>query len=125
MSILDDWDMRTGRNKNRPTGGAGRILDDLDMRTGRNGLCRIFEILHNRAGSLARMAFTQQDLAAIDAAIASGELTIRGADGRMVTLRTMDELLKARDAIRTEMASTSVASARRPYPRHQLASFSD
>ena len=90
-----------------------------------NGLCRIFEILHSRAGSLARMAFTQQDLAAIDAAIASGELTIRGADGRMVTLRTMEELLKARDAIRAEVASTAIAATRRPYPRHQLASFSD
>ena len=95
------------------------------MRTGRNGLCRIFEILHSRAGSLARMAFTQQDLAAIDAAIASGEHTIRGADGRMVTLRTMDELLKARDAIRAEVASTAIAATRRTYPRHQLASFSD
>ena len=91
----------------------------------RNGLCRIFEILHSRAGSLARMAFTQQDLAAIDAAIASGELTIRGADGRMVTLRTMEELLKARDAIRAEVASTAIAATRRPYPRHQLADFSD
>lgn len=73
------------------------------------------------------MAFTQQDLAAIDAAIASGELTIRGSDGRQVTLRTMDELLKARDAIRAEMASASIAATRRrrPYPRHQLADFSD
>ena len=44
------------------------------------------------------MAFTTQDLAAIDAAIASGELTIRAADGKMVTLRTMSELLQARDA---------------------------
>ncbi len=101
------------------------ILHDWDMRTGRNVLCRIFEILHSRAGSLDRMSFTQQDLAAIDAAIASGELTIRGADGRMVTLRTMDELLKARDAIRAEVASTAIAATRRPYPRHQLASFSD
>lgn len=87
--------------------------------------CRIFEILHTSLVSLARMAFTQQDLAAIDAAIASGELTIRGSDGRQVTLRTMDELLKARDAIRAEVASTSVAATRHPYPRHQLASFSD
>ena len=101
------------------------ILDDWDMRTGRNVLCRIFEILHSRAGSLDRMSFTAQDLAAIDAAVASGELTIRGADGRMVTLRTIDELLKARDAIRAEVASTAIAATRRPYPRHQLADFSD
>lgn len=70
------------------------------------------------------MAFTQQDLAAIDAAIASGELSIRAADGKQVQLRTMDELLKARAAIQIEMASTA---APRPhaYPRHQLADFSD
>jgi hypothetical protein len=33
------------------------------------------------------MAFTTTDLAAIDAAIASGELTVRTADGKQVTLR--------------------------------------
>lgn len=70
------------------------------------------------------MAFTQQDLAAIDAAIASGELSIRAADGKQVTLRTMDELLKARAAIQIEMASTT-APHPRTYPRHQLADFSD
>lgn len=71
------------------------------------------------------MAFTSQDLAAIDAAIASGELTIRsGNDGRMVTLRSMDELIKARDTIQDELARTA-ATAPRLYPRHQLADFSD
>ncbi len=70
------------------------------------------------------MAFTSQDLAAIDAAIASGELSVRAADGKQITLRTMDELLKARDAIRADMASTA-AVRQRGYPRHQLANFSD
>lgn len=70
------------------------------------------------------MAFTSQDLAAIDAAIASGELSVRAADGKQITLRTMDELLKARDAIRIEMASIA-SSRQRSYPRHQLADFSD
>ena len=84
----------------------------------------IFEILHSLPGSLARMAFTSQDLAAIDAAIASGELSVRAADGKQITLRTMDELLKARDAIRAEMASATAARPR-SYPRHQLADFSD
>lgn len=71
------------------------------------------------------MAFTTTDLAAINAAIASGELTIRAADGKTVTLRTMDELLKARDIILSNMPAASSAAGRRPYPRHQLADFSD
>lgn len=69
------------------------------------------------------MAFTQTDLDAIDRAIASGELTIRTDAGRMVTYRSMDELLHARATIASAVAaSTSVSRA---YPRHQLADFSD
>lgn len=71
------------------------------------------------------MPFTSADLTAINTAIASGELTIRGADGRQVTLRSMDELLKARDAIVADIASTSAGPTPRLYPRHQLADFSD
>ena len=70
------------------------------------------------------MAFTQTDLTAIDSAIASGELTVRTADGKLVTLRSMGELLQARAAIAAEIASTSTATPRM-YPRHQLADFSD
>lgn len=69
------------------------------------------------------MAFTTQDLAAIDAAIASGELQIRAADGKMITLRSMAELLQAREAIQSGIAAAT--SQRRLYPRHQLADFSD
>lgn len=69
------------------------------------------------------MAFTQNDLSAIDSAIASGELTVRTADGKLVTLRTMAELLQARDVITASLAAS--APTRRPYPRHQLADFSD
>jgi hypothetical protein len=69
------------------------------------------------------MAFTTQDLAAIEAAIASGELTIRAADGKTVTLRSMDELLKARDVIKGGIAAA--ASTPRAFPRYQLADFSD
>lgn len=70
------------------------------------------------------MAFTAQDLAAVDAAIASGELTIRAADGRQVTMRSVAELLQARTVIADGIASAN--GARQPmYPRHQLADFSD
>lgn len=71
------------------------------------------------------MAFTTADLAAIDAAIASGELTVRGPDGRLVTMRDMSDLLRAREAIRAEIASTTAGPVPRLYPRHQLASFAD
>lgn len=69
------------------------------------------------------MAFTTADLEAIDRAIASGELTIRSADGKMVTMRSMSELLEARSVIVAGVASG--ASQPRAYPRHQLADFSD
>ena len=69
------------------------------------------------------MAFTTQDLAAIDAAIASGELTVR-ANGREVTYRSMADLLKARSAIAASLAAQ--ASPNRPAgPSHLLASFAD
>jgi len=69
------------------------------------------------------MAFTTTDLAAIDAAISSGELTVRTADGKQVTLRSLSELLQARQLIASSVAAAS--SAPRLYPRHQLADFSD
>ncbi len=68
------------------------------------------------------MAFTQSDLDAIERAIASGELTVR-TDDRSITYRGMDELMKARDAIKSALAEAS--NAARGYPRHQLADFAD
>lgn len=69
------------------------------------------------------MAFTPQDLAAIDAAIASGELTI-STNGRTVTYRSMSDLLKAREAIAGALAAQTSVS-RPAGPRHLLASFAD
>ena len=73
---------------------------------------------------LSCMAFTTNDLAAIDAAIASGELTVRTADGKLVTLRSISELLQARQAILSSIA-LAVVPLPHAYPRHQLADFSD
>jgi len=70
------------------------------------------------------MAFTTSDLDAIKGAIASGELTVRTADGKQVTLRTMAELLQAKAAIEAEIAG-AVGGTPRLYPRHLLADFSD
>lgn len=69
------------------------------------------------------MSFTTSDLAAIDSAIASGELTVRTADGKLVTLRSMAELLQARNFIAADLAAS--APTQRMYPRHQLADFRD
>lgn len=41
------------------------------------------------------MALTQDDLNELDLAIASGELTVK-IDGREITYRSIDDLLKAR-----------------------------
>ena len=75
---------------------------------------------------LSGMAFTSTDLAAIDAAIASGELSVRTADGKQVTYRDINDLLKARAVIAGDVAASAMpAGQRRMYPRHQLADFSD
>lgn len=69
------------------------------------------------------MALTQTDLDAINTAIASGELTVRSSNGSQVTYRSLDELVKARDLAKADIAAA--ASTARAYPRHQLADFSD
>ncbi|RDH86380.1 MAG: hypothetical protein DIZ78_09430 [endosymbiont of Escarpia spicata] len=68
------------------------------------------------------MAYTQTDLDNIKAAIAGGELTVRKADGSMVTWRTMAELIQAKNAIEVELNTASTTVMR---PRYQQASFSD
>lgn len=55
------------------------------------------------------MAYTQTDLDAVNAAMASGELKIEVA-GRMVMYRSIDELIKARNIISAEIAATATAS---------------
>lgn len=69
------------------------------------------------------MALTQTDLDGINSAIASGELTVRSSNGSQVTYRSMDELIKAREIAKADIAAASATN--RPYPRHQLADFSD
>ena len=50
------------------------------------------------------MSFTQKHLDAVEAAIARGEKTVRYAD-RTVEYRTVDELLTARDRIRSSLVA--------------------
>ena len=51
-------------------------------------------------------AYTHAQLAALDAAIASGELTVK-YDGREVTYRSIDQLLLAREFICTRLPGQS------------------
>ncbi|MNI02299.1 hypothetical protein D3C73_551650 [compost metagenome] len=57
------------------------------------------------------MSFTQKHLDAVEAAIARGEKVVRYTD-RTVEYRTVDELLKAREEIRTSLISAAGPRAR-------------
>lgn len=52
------------------------------------------------------MAFTQDQLDALEKAIAEGTLTVKYRD-RLVTYRTLDEMLKIRDLMKSELAPNS------------------
>lgn len=52
------------------------------------------------------MSFTPKHLEAIERAIARGEKTVRYSD-RTVEYRSIDELLKARDEIRTSLTNAT------------------
>lgn len=60
------------------------------------------------------MAFTQTDLDNINAAIATGDLSVE-VNGRKLVYRSMDDLLKARAIIIDDIgaAASSVSSIRR------------
>ncbi len=62
------------------------------------------------------MAFAQTDLEAIQAAIGSGVLRVRYADGREVTYQSLDDLMKAEKRILGSLAGTSGRRNRRSYP---------
>jgi len=55
------------------------------------------------------MAFTLNQLNALDSAIASGQLSVN-YDGKSITYRSVSELMKARDVIRSELAASGQLS---------------
>lgn len=57
------------------------------------------------------MAFTQTDLDNINSAIAAGELKVRSSNGSEVTYRSVDDLLKARTTIQTDLAAAAALSS--------------
>lgn len=60
------------------------------------------------------MAFTQTNLDAIDEAIATGELTV-SHNGRTVTYRSINELLRARQTIVAALATDASGRSGGPY----------
>jgi hypothetical protein len=53
------------------------------------------------------MAWSAADLATLEAAIASGTLSVRFSDGRQVTYQSTEAMLRVRAIIRAETASTT------------------
>lgn len=53
------------------------------------------------------MAFTQDDLTAINDAIATGELEVQFADGKRVRYRSVAELIRAKQHIENAIGSAS------------------
>jgi len=56
--------------------------------------------------------FTQSDLDGINAAIASGELTVRSSDGKQIAYRSMEELKEARGIIEGDLAANRPGAVR-------------
>lgn len=59
------------------------------------------------------MAFSSSDLATLEAAIASGALRVRFADGRQVDYQSGADLLRARDVMRAEINAESATPPQR------------
>ena len=62
------------------------------------------------------MAVSQQDIDNLNAAIASGERVVV-LNGQSVTYRSIDDLIKARNDLRNEMADASAAAAGKTRPK--------
>ena len=74
---------------------------------------------------LPSMAFSSDDLAALDLAIASGEQRVTFGDPpRTVEYRTVSDLLSARNFIAKSIADAASGTTRTS-PRYQVASFHD
>ena len=53
------------------------------------------------------MAWSAADLATLEAAIASGTLSVRFSDGRQVTYHSMEAMLRLRAVMRAEISTTT------------------
>lgn len=72
----------------------------------------------------ARMAWTQSDLDAINAAIATGAKSVAFGT-HSVTYQSAAEMLQIKTEIEKALRATASPTIKRLTPRHQLADFSD
>ena len=63
--------------------------------------------------------FTAADLTAIDDAIKSGALSVRYQDGRQITYRSTDDLIRTRDLINNEVAVAAGTRRKRTFRLQQ------
>lgn len=63
--------------------------------------------------------FTAADLTAIDDAIKSGALSVRYQDGRQITYRSTDDLIRTRDLINNEVAVDAGTRRKRTFRLQQ------
>lgn len=68
------------------------------------------------------MAYTTEQLTVLEAAIASGQLSVRYAD-RQVTYQTLQDMQNLRQVMLREISATNGTG--HTQPRHMLADFSD
>lgn len=69
------------------------------------------------------MAVTQQDIDNLNTAIASGERVVV-LNGQSVTYRSIDDLIKARNDLRNELADANAVAAGKKRPKRTYAYYS-
>lgn len=63
------------------------------------------------------MAYTEQQLAALEAAIADGALTVKYGD-KLTTYRSLDDMLRIRDMMRDELGVLPDSTGGLVYPTY-------
>lgn len=66
------------------------------------------------------MPYSQADLDAIDQALLQPELTVRFSDGRLVTYRTTDDLLKIRSVVDAQLRAAPASADRNRLVRNRV-----
>lgn len=65
------------------------------------------------------MAYTQQQVEALEAAIAEGVLTVRDANGQVTTYQNLDAMTRLRSQMIAELTTTAGTSRKRTFRLYQ------